>query len=107
MLLMSLTKKDFRVDTYRGTGPGGQKVNKTSSCVRITHTASGVSSSCCTHREQSKNKAEAFRKLSKDKRFLAWVEGTARGMQQAVEESMSDENLLIEGKTETGWERIA
>lgn len=56
---------DFRVDTYRGTGPGGQHRNKTDSCVRITHLASGLVASCCTSRSQGQNKKIAFRALAR------------------------------------------
>jgi len=40
-LLFSLTKKDFKVETFRGSGAGGQHRNKTDSAVRIKHPASG------------------------------------------------------------------
>jgi protein subunit release factor B len=40
-LIYSLTKKDFIVRTFRGSGPGGQKRNKTSSGVEIVHPSSG------------------------------------------------------------------
>lgn len=63
--IITYTKKDFRVDTYRGTGAGGQHRNKTDSCVRITHIPTGLISSCCEHRGQGRNKSIAFNKLGK------------------------------------------
>lgn len=64
-LLIGLTRKDFRIDTFRGTGPGGQHRNKTDSCVRITHIESGINASSCSSRSQHDNKKEAFQKLAK------------------------------------------
>ena len=52
-----------RVDTYRASGPGGQKRNKTSSAVRLTHVASGVSVIAEESRSQHENKARALRRL--------------------------------------------
>jgi protein subunit release factor A len=63
--LFTATRKDFRVDTYRGTGPGGQHRNKTDSCVRITHIATGLVASACDSRKQAQNKKTAFEKLAK------------------------------------------
>ena len=101
--LLTLTKKDFRVDTYRGSGPGGQHRNKTDSCVRITHTASGISASCCSHRRQAKNKREAFVKLAKDKQFLAHIKAQATGVAQAVDEAMQEHNILTEVWDNDKW----
>lgn len=36
-LLFSITKKDFKVDTFRCGGKGGQNQNKVESGARITH----------------------------------------------------------------------
>ena len=58
-------RSDFRVDTYVGTGPGGQHRNRTSSCVRITHIATGLTASCCESRSQHQNRKLAFQKLVK------------------------------------------
>lgn len=62
-LLFSFTKKDFRVDYYKGTGSGGQKKNKTENCCRITHIESGLFSYSEEGRSKEHNKKNAFRKL--------------------------------------------
>lgn len=56
-------RNDFRVQTYRGSGPGGQHRNKTDTGVRITHIPSGLSVECCETRSQMQNKTLAFRRL--------------------------------------------
>jgi peptide chain release factor 1 len=64
-LIFSARKNDFRIDTFSAGGKGGQHQNKTQSGVRITHIPTWLSAECREHREQPRNKAEAFRKLSK------------------------------------------
>src|SRR5437868_9092134 len=51
------------VDTYRASGPGGQKRNKTSSAVRLRHPASGLSVIAEESRSQHENRARALRRL--------------------------------------------
>ncbi|MGE3182344.1 MAG: peptide chain release factor-like protein, partial [Phycisphaerae bacterium] len=51
------------VDTYRASGPGGQKRNKTSSAVRLRHHMSGLSVIAEESRSQHENKARALRRL--------------------------------------------
>jgi hypothetical protein len=55
--------KSCRVDTYRASGPGGQKRNKTSSAVRLSHLPSGISVIAEESRSQHENKARALRRL--------------------------------------------
>lgn len=51
------------VDTYRASGPGGQKRNKTSSAVRLRHQASGLIVIAEESRSQHENRARALRRL--------------------------------------------
>lgn len=64
-LIHSFRKKDFRIETFRGHGAGGQHRNKTDSCVRITHIETGLSAIGTEHKEQSRNKKLAFERLGK------------------------------------------
>src|SRR5271155_4090183 len=51
------------VDTYRASGPGGQKRNKTSSAVRIRHAPSGLIVIAEESRSQHENRARSLRRL--------------------------------------------
>lgn len=55
--------KQCDVDTYRASGPGGQKRNKTSSAVRLRHRPSGAMSLAEETRSQHQNKARALQRL--------------------------------------------
>ena len=51
------------MDRLRGSGPGGQKRNKTESSVRLRHVATGLSALAGESRSQHENKARALRRL--------------------------------------------
>src|SRR5438132_8572183 len=53
------------VDTYRASGPGGQKRNKTSSAVRLRHLPTGLIVIAEESRSQHENRAKALRRLRK------------------------------------------
>ena len=63
-LIFSARKKDFRVDTFRCGGPGGQNQNKLETGVRITHIPTGISCEGREHKSQHKNKQAAFKRLT-------------------------------------------
>lgn len=52
-----------RVDAFRGTGRGGQKRNRTSSAIRVTHRATGIAASSDETRSQHTNRTLALRLL--------------------------------------------
>src|SRR6266566_8863768 len=51
------------VDTYRASGPGGQKRNKTSSAVRLRHLPSGLIVIAEESRSQHENRTRALRRM--------------------------------------------
>ncbi len=55
--------RQCEVDTYRASGPGGQKRNKTSSAVRLRHAPSGQLVIAEESRSQHENKAKAVKRL--------------------------------------------
>lgn len=73
--------KDVREETMRAGGAGGQHVNKTESCVRIVHLATGLEVKCQNERSQHQNRAMA-RKMILAK--LARLEEEKREAEDAV-----------------------
>jgi protein subunit release factor B len=112
-LLFSITASDCDWDYIRGTGPGGQKRNKTETKVRCVHRASGATGESDLTRSQHENKKIAFRKMAESKEFRLWHKlETARRLgdkvtiEEKVDSMMNDKYLKIEGKVEGKWSEI-
>jgi protein subunit release factor B len=58
-----ILKKQVVIETYRSSGPGGQRKNKTETSVRLTHLPSGITAIATEHRSQAQNRKLAFERL--------------------------------------------
>lgn len=61
-----------------GSGKGGQKINKTSSCVMLRHAPTGIVIRCQKHREQSKNRLSAYKLL------ILKIEAQVKGKESTI-----------------------
>lgn len=105
-LLFSITRKDFRIDTFRSGGKGGQNQNKRDTGVRIVHIESGAVGESREERSQAQNKKKAFLRLAESRKFKTWykiktaqilgIMKTPEEIEKEVDEWMDEKYLKIE-----------
>lgn len=83
MTSLGIREADLVEKFVRSSGPGGQKVNKTSSCVYLLHRPSGIEVKCQQERSQAMNRFLARRELCD--RLEARIKGAASARQQEFE----------------------
>ncbi len=82
MQALGIREADLAETFIRGAGRGGQKLNKTSSCVRLQHAASGIMVKCGQSRSRELNRFLARRRLCE--RLETYQLGARIERQQAV-----------------------
>lgn len=85
MAAAGLAEADLRESFILGTGPGGQKTNKTSSTVRLVHEPTGCQVRCGATRSRETNRWLARRQLAETLLELA---GAARSAAQQRQEKI-------------------
>jgi protein subunit release factor B len=63
MEALGVREEDIEEKFIRSSGSGGQKVNKTSTCVYLRHIPTGIEVKCMKERSQSLNRFLARREL--------------------------------------------
>ncbi|MHC4521292.1 MAG: peptide chain release factor family protein [Planctomycetota bacterium] len=63
MAAVGLCEQDLEETYVRSSGPGGQKVNKTASCVLLRHVATGLGVKMQKERSQALNRYYARKRL--------------------------------------------
>jgi protein subunit release factor B len=83
MLALGVREQDIEEQFVRSSGAGGQKVNKTSSCVVLHHRPTGIRVKCQQERSQALNRFLARRIL------LDKIEAKLRGAESAEQQEIA------------------
>lgn len=107
--LFTVTASDCTWNYYRGSGPGGQKKNKTSNCARVVHEPSGAIGKGEQGRSQLENRQIAWKQMANSPTFQAWcrnrayeISGDSEVLKKNVEFELQT-NTLVEVEGEDGW----
>ncbi len=87
-IVIDIKEADVRIDTYRSSGAGGQKVNKTDSAVRLTHLPTGIVVAVQNERSQQKNRNVAWKILRA--KLYEFEEKKRAAVRQAEEATKKD-----------------
>jgi protein subunit release factor B len=98
------TPADVEEKFVRGSGPGGQKINKTSSTVWLRHGPTGIEVRCQAERSQAANRERAWDELcerlearARNAR-LAEQQDREKGRRQTRQKSYGQKVKMIQAK---------
>ena len=94
---------DCDVDTYRASGPGGQKRNKTESAVRLRHKPSGLSVIAEESRSQAGNRARALKRLREALALRLRQPVAEEGIPAAVQACIDKRGRLAVGRRDARY----
>lgn len=107
--LFTVTASDCVWNYYRGSGPGGQRKNKTSNCARVVHEPSGAIGKGEQGRSQLENRQIAWRQMASSPAFQSWcrmkayeISGESKTIEKAVDFELLT-NTLVEAESSDGW----
>lgn len=109
MTKFSVTKKDFELTWFSGTGAGGQHRNKHQNSCRLKHKATGIIKTGQSSRSREANRREALHAMANDRRFISYCAIKLHEMElgitleEQVDDMMKPENLKIEEMVDGKW----
>jgi peptide chain release factor 1 len=113
-LLFSVTKKDFDLHWFSGTGAGGQGRNKLQNSLRLIHRPSGASATGQSNKSRVANQKEAFKGVIEHPKFKMWYNQKVmeclsnETLEEKVKKQMAPKNIKVEGKDEKGrWKELS
>lgn len=113
LLTLSKENGDFRIETFRSSGKGGQHKNTTDSAVRIVHVKTGISAESKTEKSQKTNIKIAFKNLCNKPEFRKWLRiesarmagsmKTEKEMLNEIEEETQEQFIKVEVNENGKW----
>ena len=113
MKRMGVNENDLKETYVRASGPGGQKINKTSSCVCLRYLPTGISVKCQDSRVRSLNRFIARRRLldliekerfgfiEKEKKRIDKIRRQKRRRSRRAKEKMLEDKRIRSDKKQT------
>jgi len=108
MRALGIAPGDLEFAFVRSGGPGGQHVNKVSTCVEVRHPATGVAVTASDSRSQSQNRQLAIERLleifekRREERRQERLASASKARRQKAKRSRATKAKLVEGKRRRG-----